>query len=170
MYKQVCHKCVTSVPLGGKAVITMDVVTWLEQVRKLDELINAKITEREQVWDMLTSVTASEMDDMPHAKGTVSDPVGTGVVRLQMLSVEIDNLVDRYVDLKANVIKALEKLSANEYGVLHRYYIRYMTWESVAEDMGYCRQQIWRLKNKGLKNLENVIECNSIMCYNGIVK
>lgn len=139
----------------------MNVIKWLEQVRKYDELIDCKLAEREQVWSRLTSVSLGEMDDMPHGKGGVSDPVGDGVVKLRMLAEEIDNLIDRYVDLKNDVIAVLQKLPVNEYGVLHRYYIRYMTLEQIAEDMGYCTVSIWRIKKNALKNLEDVIECNT---------
>ncbi len=137
-----------------------DVQDWLEQVRKLDELINAKLAERDQVMDLATGVS-SEMDGMPHASGK-SDKVGNAAVKLADLATEIDRLIDMYVDFKRDVVAALEKLPANEYGVLHRYYIRYMTWEEIAQDMGYCTVQVWRYKVKGLKRLADVIECYTI--------
>ena len=139
----------------------MGVCEWLEQVRKLDELIDAKLAERDKLWAMATSVTV-DSDGMPHAKGNVSDPVGNAAVKLRMLAEEIDRLIDVYVEHKEQVIRALEKLPHNEYGVMHRHYIRYMTWEDVAEDMGYSTVQIWRLKKNALKILQDVIECKAI--------
>ena len=135
-----------------------EVIAWLESVKKLDELIEAKTAERDKLWEMATNMTANS-DGMPHAKGTVSDPVGNGAVKLLMLAEEINRIIDTYIDQKKQITDALEKLPPNEFGVLHRYYIKYMTLEQIAEDMGYCRQQIWRFKKKGLKNLENVLEC-----------
>jgi DNA-directed RNA polymerase specialized sigma subunit len=76
-----------------------------------------------------------------------------------MLAEEINRIIDTYIDQKKQITDALEKLPPNEFGVLHRYYIKYMTLEQIAEDMGYCRQQIWRFKKKGLNNLKDVIEC-----------
>jgi DNA-directed RNA polymerase specialized sigma24 family protein len=140
----------------------MNAQTWLEQVKKLDQLINAKLAEREQVWSMITSATASDSDGMPKPKGGVSDIVGDGVVKLRLLADEIDGLIDRYVDLKQEVTAVLEKLPEKEYGVLHRHYIRYMTWEQVAEDMEYSVRQIHRIKDKSLKNLEDVIVCHTM--------
>ena len=133
---------------------------WLEQVRKLDELITAKLAERDQVLNLATGVSA-DMDGMPHASGK-SDKVGNAAVKLADMAIEIDKLVDKYVDFKRDVVAALEKLPANEYGVLHRYYIRYMTWEEIAQDMGYCNMQVWRYKVKGLRRLADVIECYTI--------
>ena len=141
----------------------MDVISWLEQIRKLDELINSKIAEREQVWSMITSVTIGEQDDMPHAKGGVSDPVGNGVVKLQMLAEDINRLIDKYIDHRQAAVRLLEQLPVEEYGVLHRQYVRYMTVEEIADDMGYSRQQVWRIKGKALKNLKDVTKCNEML-------
>lgn len=134
----------------------MDVCEWLNQVRKLDELIDAKIVERDQLFAMATRMTPN-LDGMPHVKGTVSDPVGEAVVRLVAMGEEINKLIDRFVDQKKEVVRVLEQLPAKEYSVLHRYYIRYMTLEEIAADMNYSVMQIWRIKEKGLKMLLNVM-------------
>lgn len=136
----------------------MNIYEWLEQVQKLDQLINAKLSEREQLWALATRVTP-DTDGMPHGKGEVSDPVGNAVVKLVALAEEINQLVDMYVAHKQKVISALEELPAKEYGVLHRHYIKYMSWNAVAEDMGYCKQQIWRIRKKAISHLKDVIEC-----------
>ena len=148
--------------MTGKAVMRMDVQAWLEQIAKLDELVNAKLAEREQVWAMATKMTAQEADGLPHAKGNISDPVGTGAIRLCMLEQELDKLIDKYVDCKQEILKVLETLPHNEYGVLHRYYVKHMTLEQIAEDMGFCVRHISRFKQNGLKILESVLECPTI--------
>ncbi len=138
----------------------MNVYEWLGQVRKLNELINAKIAERDRLIALAEDITSKPIDGMPHSNtGTVPQKMSNAVINLVMLSGEIDKLVDQYVDCKQEVVRSLEKLPAKEYGVLHRHYIRGMTWEQVAEDMGYSTMQVWRIKKKGLKNLESVIEC-----------
>lgn len=136
------------------------VIVWLEKVKKLDELIDAKLAERDQVWALATKMTP-EMSGMPGGGG-ISDRVGRGGVDLGQLAKELDDLVDQYVDYKAMVIRELEKLPAKQYGALHRYYIKYMTWEKVAEDMGVSTMTVWRWWQKGLENLTNVVECYTI--------
>lgn len=126
----------------------------------LDELVNAKLVERDQLWTMATKVTQG-MDGMPHGTG-VSDKVGNIAVKLTALADDLDRIVDLYVDHKAAVVAELEKLPPEEYGALHRHYVRYMTWRDVAEDMGYCEVQIWRIKNKAFNRLKHVIECYTI--------
>lgn len=134
------------------------VIEWLEQVRKLDELIKAKEAEYYQLMTMATKTTP-ELTGMPHAGG-VTDKVGNYGVKLAMKAQETNAAWDRYIDQKAEVIRVLEQLPANEYGVLHREYIRYMTQEEIARDMGYSTVQIWRIKQKALNLLKDVMGCN----------
>lgn len=136
------------------------VIEWLEKVRKLDELIDAKCAERDQLWALATKITPV-VSDMPHGGG-VTDKVGNIAAKLADLAQQTNDLVDQYVDYKQMVIKELEKLPPKQYGTLHRYYIQYMTWEQVAEDMDRSTMQIWRYWQDGLKNLANVVECYTI--------
>jgi hypothetical protein len=131
-----------------------NVIEWLESVKKLDELIAAKEVEREQLMTLATKITP-EITGMPFGGG-VTDKVGNIGAKLAELARETDAAWDRYINQKAEVIRTLEKLPANEYGVLHREYIRYMTQEAIARDMGYSTVQIWRIKQKALEFLENM--------------
>lgn len=152
------HDAVQGVHDGVRDV--QAVCDWLDQVKKLDELINAKLAERQQLWDMATKITP-ELTGMPRGSG-VSDKVGNTAARLADLAKETDDLVDRYVDHRDLVIKTLEKLPPMEYGALHRHFIQYMTWEEVAADMGKSYMQVWRYKKKGLETLACEIECYTI--------
>ena len=136
----------------------MNAEQWLNQVKKLDELINAKLAERTRLNAIATDISPRVMDGMPFSNtGTVSQKIPNTVIKLIELAQEIDKLIDQYIDLKKEVVSVLEKLPDKEYGVLHRYYIRGMTWEQVADDMGYSVMQIWRIRKKALKNLEMLL-------------
>ena len=135
----------------------MNVVERLEKVKKIDQLIDAKIAERDQLEALAVDICAKPMDGMPFApKGLVSRKVENAVIEIVMLEDEIATLIDYYVDYKREVVAALEKLPANEYGVLHRRYIRYMTMEKIAEDMNYSVQHIRRIKKKALAELSRI--------------
>ena len=135
----------------------MDVIEWLGQVGKLDQMIDAKVAELDRVKALAVN-TVGSLDGMPHAPG-ITDKVGNLTVKLIALEEELDALIDEYVDRKQEVVDVLEKLPEREYGVLHRYYIRHMTLEEVGLDMGYCDRQISRIKRRGLRMLEDVLVC-----------
>lgn len=134
---------------------TADVIDWLTQIKMLDELIDAKIAEREQ-WMTLGTKITQEMTGMPHAPG-VSDKVGNAASKLADLIDETNDLVDKFVDHKQRVCQVLEQLPAEEYGVLHRHYVQYKTLGQIAAEMNYCYMQIWRIKNSGLEQLKDIL-------------
>jgi RNA polymerase sigma factor (sigma-70 family) len=144
--------------------MVFDIEEWLEQVAKLDELIIGKLAERDRLMALATNVTAKPMDGMPYSNtGITSRKVENAVVELTMLSDDIDALIRKFKSLKKEVIETIEKLPCNEYAILHRRYIRYMTWEEIAEDMGYSTMQIWRIKKKAIKNLKDVMKCYEML-------
>lgn len=125
----------------------------LNEVRKLDELINAKLAERSQLWDMVTHITPN-MDGMPHGTD-VTDKVGNIAAKLADLARETDALVDKYVDKRQRIITMLETLPAEEYGVMHRHYIQFISWNKIAREMNYSRMQVFRIKQKALRRLQS---------------
>lgn len=137
----------------------MDVVGWLEEIAKWDELIIAKDAEMDRILEAACN-TVANYDGMPHAPG-VSDKVGNLTVKLISLAEERE----QYEINKQAMIRVLEQLPAAQFGVLHREYVRYMTQEQIALEMGYCTVQVWRIKKKALVNLEkllkDVMECNA---------
>ena len=150
----------------------MDVCEWLESYKKINELLDGKKAEKEQLLeerqrliDIATDISAKMPDGMPHSNtGTVSQKMQNAVISKIMVDGEIetvDNAIRIYLDFKKAVITAIEKLPAKEYAVLHRLYIRNMTYEKIAEDMGISTVHVWRIKKKALKTLSDVIECNT---------
>lgn len=129
-----------------------DVLRWLEQIRKIDELIQAKDAERARIMALATRCT-SNIDGMPRGGGGRSDKVGDGAVKLASLSEAKDALQQR----KDNIIKTLEQLPADEFGVLHREYVRYMRQWDIACDMNYSTVSVWRIKKRALRLLGEIL-------------
>jgi len=134
-----------------------DVQDWLCQVRHLDELINTKIAERDQLMNLATKCTPN-MDGMPHGSGT-SDKVGNIAVKLADMAAEIDDLIDYYVDYKQNVVRTLQKLDPVEYLILYKYYIQGMTIATIADEMHYHRVTISNKKAEAIEHLKDATQC-----------
>lgn len=149
----------------------MDVCEWLDNYKKADELINGKraekkqlLKERQRLIDIATDISAKMPDGMPYTDtGTVSQKMQNAVIAKVLVDGEIinaENAISTYIAFKNEVIRTIEKLPENEYGVIHRHYIRNMTLEAIAEDMGYSTRHVKRIKKKALKKLENVLVCH----------
>ena len=150
----------------------MDVCEWLDSYKKINELITGKRAEREQLLekrqrliDIATDISPKMPDGMPHDNtGTVSQKMQNAIILKIIVDGEsetVENAINAYLDFQKAVITAIEKLPAKQYGVLHRCYIRCMTYEEIAEDMGISTVQVWRIKKKAEETLSDVIECNT---------
>ena len=130
----------------------MDVVVWLEQIAKLDDLIHTKEDDIARLMNSATKMTAS-LDGMPHCGG-ISDKVGENAVKLAELSKEKESLERQ----KNNIIKTMEKLPPNEFKVLYREYVLYMKQKEIAADLHYTRFTIRRIKQKALNSLGKILK------------
>lgn len=142
----------------------MNAESYLNKVKMLDQLIDAKLAERKRLTEIATNISPSPLDGMPHSNtGTVSRTMENAVINLIMLEQEINQLIDRYANYKKHILSMLEKLPAKEYSVLHKYYIQYMTIEQIADELRYSTVQVWRIKKSGLKILQNLFEKENIL-------
>lgn len=140
----------------------MNAEQWLDQIGKLDRLIDAMLAERTRLMALATDISPKPMDGMPFSD-TGSDPhkMENAIIKVVELSREIERITDQYIDKKKEVLAVLQKLPEKEYAVLHKHYVLAHTFEQIADEMGYCVRQILRIKKNGLQILEDVIECHS---------
>lgn len=146
----------------------MNIECWLGRARDLDRQIDDALEEKERLLALATDISPKPMDGMPFSNtGTVSQKIPDAVMKLIEQSQRIDKLVDGYIAAKQEIIDVLLRLPEKEYKVLHRYYIqkrkdkdgkfKRMTWEQVAEDLGYSTMQVWRIRKNAKKILENIL-------------
>ena len=131
------------------------VIAWLAQIKKLDELIRAKEDDIADAMARATKMTAS-IDGMPHSGGK-SDKVGVGAVKLAELHTEELHELEQQ---RQYIIDTIKMLPAKEFGVLDRKYVRGMSEEQIAEDIGYCTVQVWRIKKNALRLLGDILQKN----------
>lgn len=145
----------------------MNAYEYLEQVRKADARIDAKQAEEKELWLLATSMSQAN-DGMPHGSG-VSDKVGNIVAKIVEVQQRTAEEIDRYIDIKDDVIRHIEMLPPKQYEVLHWLYVRkrdcrrhnqswYYTWREVAENLGCAEQSISNRKKRAVKNLQKILD------------
>ena len=123
-----------------------------------DELIKSKQLEYDEALELAANTTSKAPDGMPFSNtGQVSDRTGNGGVDLATLAQEKLMLIDTYTKAKEEVVGILKRLPVNEYKVLYRYYVLYMTWEDVARDINYSYSQVRRFKLSGYEHLAEIL-------------
>lgn len=126
---------------------------WLNRARKIDKEINLLLDVLAQTKARVTSVTQSL--DTVTVSGT-KDPHKFD--RIAELESEIDNKVDEFVAVKADIFRVLSGLSnRNQRMVLIAYYLDMKTWEQIAVDLHYSYEGIMRLRKLGLIEVEYIL-------------
>ena len=145
----------------------MQAIEYLNQVKRLDSLIENKREEERELWALATSMSQAS-DGMPH--GTSDPDKMTNIIQKIITARESTNAaIDRYGDAKQDVINHIEMLPIRQYDVLHWLYIKkrdkiakgqgwYYTWSEIAEKMGCTEQNISKLRGKALRNLQKILD------------
>ena len=127
---------------------------YLYQAFKLDQKINSKLEQVAALRELAGKATACI-----HAQrisGTVTrSPMENAVLRLIDLEHEINQDIDKLVDLKQEMSCLINKISNEGFKVLLE--LRYLSgnsWEDIAEMMGYELRWVYRLHGKALQEFE----------------
>lgn len=146
----------------------MNAYEYLEQVKNANAMIEAKRAEERELWAMATSMTQAN-DGMPHAPG-VSDKVGNIIHKIIEARNRTNEQIDRYIDIRKDVIRHIEMLPPKQFMVLHWLYIRkreyrdsknqswYYTWKEVAENLGCSEQNISNIRKRAVRNLQKILD------------
>jgi len=143
----------------------MNVVEWLEDYRKADELIEGKRKEVGQLRRERQRLIDMAEDISPRISGEgggggsykrVENAVISKVLIDEQLAAA-DRVVEKCVAFKLEVISALEQLPRLHYAVLHRYYIRGMKIAGISCEIHYSERQVSRIKKEGLRLLEEIL-------------
>ena len=139
---------------------------FLRQVRKLDLQITNKLIEKQQWRDIALGITANMDGERVQSSGGKSK-MADAVNKCVDIEAEIDNLVDRLIDVKKEVIQAIEQLdSPTEYDVLHRRYIQFQGLQDIADH--YRKDYGWATTTHGraLKSLQEILDGGNVNAGN----
>lgn len=137
-----------------------DAQVFLEQVEKLDCIIQNKLIEKQQWRDIALGITASMGGEKVQSSGSQSK-MADAVMKCVDMEEEINSLIDRLVDTKKEVIGTIEKLdSATEYNVLHMRYIQFRSLQEIADHYG--REYGWATTTHGraLASVQEIMDNN----------
>ena len=126
----------------------MTAVEYLSQAYRLDIRINSKIEQVASLNDLALKAT-SVITGMPHNPNKGVSTMADTIDKIIDLQAEINRDIDTLVDLKSEIVTVIKAVGNTEYQtLLEKRYLNYMSWESIAVDMGYSIQHLYRLREK----------------------
>jgi DNA-directed RNA polymerase specialized sigma subunit len=127
-------------------------IRYLKQYKYLDKHIDRLILEEERLRARAERMTPT-ISDLP--KGDATDAREDTICKLIELSQEINRKTDEYVDLGRKICKEIEAMTDETSKIiLYSKYIKGMTWEQIAVDLGYRWRNVHYLHTKALKEFK----------------
>ena len=132
----------------------MDTKQYLQQISRLDRMINNKLSEISQLRELAMSVSAVKNEERVQTTPNF-DKIGTAYCKIEEMEEKLDKLIDEFVDKKNLIISQIDKIE-NEtyYEILFERYIEKKTFEKIADEMTYSWRQVIRLHGRALQEFE----------------
>ena len=132
----------------------MDTKQYLQQISRLDRMINNKLAEISQLRELAMSVSAVKNEERVQTTPNF-DKIGNSYCKIEAMEEKLDKLIDEFVDKKNLIISQIDKIE-NEtyYEILFARYIEKKTFEKIADEMAYSWRQIIRLHGGALQEFE----------------
>ncbi len=127
---------------------------YLNQISRINRMINNKLVELSQLKELACSISAITNEERVMATPNF-DKIGTKQAKIDEMERNIDALVDEYIIKRDKIISQIDSMEdENVYNVLFSKYIEKKTFEVIATEMNYSWRQTIRLHGIALKRFE----------------
>lgn len=128
---------------------------YLNQIGRLNRMINNKLVEIAQLKELACSISAIQTGERVQTTPNY-DKIGTAYAKIDEMERKLDKLIDTYADKKNHIISQIDGVEDEMlYNILFARYIERKTFEKIATELEYSWRQIIRLHGKALKQFEN---------------
>lgn len=109
---------------------------FLERLEKLDVLIECKLIERRQWYELATSITANIGGEVVQSSGSQSK-MADAIDKCMDMESEIASAVDKLIAQKKDVTQTIEQVdNATWYKILHERYVQHIELKDIADSFG----------------------------------
>ncbi len=130
---------------------------YMQQLKKLNQMIENKLYEKEQWQEMATGRSSPGFSERVQSTGS-KQRMADAIEKYVDIEAEIDRYIDRLVDAKMDVIQTIEQLDVIEYDILHKVYVQFLSLYEVA-DM-YDKTYSWAttIHGRALKHVQEILD------------
>ena len=127
---------------------------YLNQIHRIDQIINNKLSETYQLKNLACSISVSSDSDRVQTSSD-QDPLGNAVAKIVDLENEVNDCIDQFSEKRRKIITQIDSIENQmQYQVLFSRYIERKTFEKIADDNGYSVRQILRIHGEALVQFE----------------
>lgn len=129
---------------------------YLNQIHRIDKMINNKLSEIYQLKNLACSISISDNSERVQTSSD-KDSLGNAVSKIVDLEREVNDCIDKFSEKRRKIIAQIDSLENDMYyQVLFSRYIEQKTFEKIAEDNEYSVRQILRIHGDALSEFERL--------------
>ena len=126
---------------------------YLSQAFHIDQRISSKLSRVMRLREAATNCTAT-LTDMPRPDSPSRQQMADTICKIVDLEREINEDIDRLVDLKAEARRAINAVSdPDQQLILELRYLCYKPWNEIMTELGYSEPTVYRLHGEALKKI-----------------
>ena len=126
---------------------------YLSQAFHIDQRISSKLSQVMRLREAATNCTAT-LSDMPRPDSPSRQQMTDTICKIVDLEREINEDIDRLVDLKAEARRTINAVSdPDQQLILELRYLCYKPWNEIMTELGYSEPTIYRLHGEALKKI-----------------
>ncbi|MBO6291827.1 MAG: hypothetical protein J6N51_06175 [Selenomonas sp.] len=130
---------------------------YLKRAWNVDQRINSKLYQLDSLKDMATKATSTLGTEPVSGTRNVQRMADT-IDNIVALENEINDDIDRLVDLKRDVIKTISKVQdTNCLTLLELRYLSFKSWDDIAAEMNYTSRWVHIMHSKALAAVEKIL-------------
>ena len=135
---------------------TQDAIDFLDQLRKLDLMIQNKLVEKEQWMNIASGVSAQVIGERVQSTPNLHK-METAVCRYVEIENEINRRIDELIDKRMEVLEVIEKLPATEYDLIHKKYVSYIELDEIAMIAGKSYSWATSTHGRALAKVQQIL-------------
>ncbi len=134
----------------------MDTKQYLNQISRMDKMIQNKLSEIYKLKTMACSVTVSNDGERVQTSPD-KDRLGSTVAKIVDLEKETDDLVDSFINKRKHIIQQIDSLDNTDYyNVLTMRYVGRNTFEEIAKNTNWSVRKVFSIHGEALKEFERL--------------
>ena len=131
---------------------------YLGQAYRLDQRINSKLQQIEQIRSLAQKVSVSYGGEtVSHTRNVTS--MEDTIIRLMEAEKGIKLQIDELVDLKLRISNLIDQVRNESYRViLEKRYLCFLSWDQIASDMSYSKRWVEIMHSRALEVVERLLQ------------
>ena len=124
---------------------------YLGQAYRLDQWINSKLRQVENLRSLTQKVTASYgREPVSHTRNVTS--LEDSIIRLMEGEEQINQQIDKMVNLKMDIAALIDHVRNENYRlILEKRYLCFLSWDEIATDMHYSSRWVRNVHERALE-------------------